>query len=204
MFKILPTLSVLALASAGAAQAQDFVSAGTELSVREEATVPFLLPNGPEVPIALSVTEIEAGAIADLENFEIPADLNDAHPYYVRFTYTNVGEEDLSNHQVAGFVAFDADGGELMPSMTMGGSEPFTTCQNRAPAELAGGASHEGCVLFLVPDDGELASVGYRGNYRYEEGKDTEANFPIYYNPVIWTAGQAGTKTKGIVVAPPR
>ncbi|QQR40155.1 hypothetical protein [Devosia rhizoryzae] len=202
MFKILSTLSILTLATAGTVQAQEFVAAGTELSAGQEATVPFLIPNGPEVPIALTITEIEPGDIADLGNFEIPSGYKDARPYYVRFTYTNEGDEDLSNYQVAGFVAFDADGTELMPSMTMGGSEPFTACQNTAPAELANGQSHEGCVLFLVPAEGELASVGYRGNYRFEEGKDTEADFPIYYDPVLWTAGETSTKTKGTVVAP--
>ncbi|WP_152662520.1 hypothetical protein [Devosia soli] len=202
MFKIISTLSILALASAGTVQAQDFVAAGTTLSAGEKATVPFLIPNGPEVPIELTVSAIEAGDISDLSNFDIPADFEDARPYYVRFSYTNLGQEDLSNYQVAGFVAFDADGTEIMPSTTMGGSEPFTACQNTAPATLAEGASHEGCLLFLVPDDGEIASVGYRGNYRFEEGKDTEADFPIYYDPVLWTSGEAAPKTKGTLVAP--
>jgi hypothetical protein len=91
VFKILPTLSIFAIISASVVQAQEYVAAGTELSVGEEATVPFLLPNGPEVPIALTVTDIEVGNIADLSNFDIPADLQEAQPYYVRFTYTNQG-----------------------------------------------------------------------------------------------------------------
>jgi hypothetical protein len=202
VFKILPILPLLAFASAGVAYAQDFVAPGTALAVGKEASVPFLIPNGPEVPIALTVTEIEAGDIADLGNFESPAGFDDARPYYVRFTYANAGAEDLANYQVAGFVGFDAEGAEIMPSMTMGGSEPFTACQNIAPSALAEGESAEGCVLFLVPDDGELVSVGYRGNYRYEEGKNTEADFPIYYDPVLWTAGEASTKSKGAVIAP--
>lgn len=202
MFKIVSTLSILTLASADAVQAQDFIAAGTTLAVGEEANVPFLIPNGPEVPIGLTVREIEGGDIADLANFDIPADLVDARPYYVRFSYTNLGQEDLSNYQVAGFVAIDADGTEIMPSTTLGGSEPFATCQNTAPATLKEGESHEGCLLFLVPDDGELASVGYRGNYRFEEGKDTEADFPIYYNPVLWRVDDVAAKTKGALVAP--
>lgn len=202
MFKILPTLSIVAFVSAGAVQAQDYVAAGTEFDVGEEATVPFLLPNGPEVPIALTITAIEAGDIADLSNFDIPADLENAKPYYVRFTYSNEGTEDLAGYQVAGFVAMDEDGSELMPSMTMGGSQSFAACQNPAPAELPQGSRQDGCILFLVPEDSELASVGYRGNYRYEEGKDTEADFPIYYDPVLWSADAASTKTKGVVVSP--
>ncbi|WP_156352068.1 hypothetical protein [Devosia sp. Leaf64] len=202
MFRILPTLSIFALISASAVQAQQFVAAGSTLSVGDEATVPFLLPNGPEVPITLTVTDIEAGNIADLSNFDVPAELNDATPYYVRFSYTNEGDDDLGGYQVAGFVGLDADRSELMPSTTMGGSEPFTACLNPAPSTLTEGASHEGCVLFLVPKDSELVSVGYRGNYRYEEGKDTEANFPIYYNPVLWSSEDAPSKSKGTVVTP--
>jgi len=202
VFKVLSSLSILAIVSAGAVEAQDFVSPGTTLNAGEEASVPFLIPNGPEVPIALSVSAIEPGDIFDLSNFDIPADLKDARPYYMRFSYTNRSDEDLANYQVAGFVALDADGAEIMPSTTLGGSEPFAACQNTAPASMAKGESHEGCVLFLVPNNGELASVGYRGNYRFEEGKDTKAEFPIYYDPVLWRTGEAASKTKGTLVAP--
>jgi len=204
LFKI-TTIAVLLTASTSlGVVAQDFAEPGTTLSAGETATVPFLVPNGPEVPVALTVTEIEAGTIADLEGFEVPAELADATPYYVRFDYENLGDEDLSNYELSGFVAMGDGVESMMPSITMGGATPFTECQNTPPAEMAKGDSASGCVMFLLPEGSELTGVGYRGNYRYEEGVDTEEAFPIYYNPVVWSADEAktSTKAKGVVVAP--
>jgi hypothetical protein len=201
LFKFTPFAAVFTLLAVPAATAQTFVDAGTELEVGEEATVPFLIPEGPEVPVALTVTAIEQGDMADLADFELPAGLEDATPYYVRFSYTNMGEEDLANHQLAGFVGIDESGEAVMPSMTMGGSEPFSLCQNPAPAEMGNGVSQDGCLMFLI--EGDLTAAGYRGNYRYEQGKNTEKDFPIYYDPVLWTAGDAAeTPAKGQVIAP--
>lgn len=202
MFKIMMLAAVFSASTALATSAQEFADPGTELSPGETATVPFLVPNGPEVPVALTVTEIEEGDIADLDGFELPADYEGATPYYVRFDYENQGDEDLSSYELSGFVAL-SDGGEaLMPSITMGGATPFEQCQNPPPAQMAKGDTHDGCILFLLPEGAELNGVGYRGNYRYEEGVDTEATFPIYYDPIVWTADVAEPKTKGQVIAP--
>lgn len=197
-------LSLLAL-SAGllattGALAQDFVAAGTELEPGQAAIVPHLVPEGPQVPIELTITAIEEGDVADLADFEMPPELEGSRPYYVRFDYTNLGEEDLANQQIGGFVGIDGNGEAFMPSFTMGGESPFSACSAAPPRALATDANHEGCVMFLIDADTELASVGYRGNYRYEEGKDTEADFPIYYDPVLWTAEAA--PAKGKVIAP--
>ena len=204
---MLKTTSIAALfvvISSPAVLAQDYQAPGDALEPGETATVPFLLPNGPEVPIAVTVTEIETGDIADLEGFELPAEYADATPYYARYEAENLGDEDLANYEISGFVGIGADGASINPSITLGGATPFETCLNPAPAAMAKGDTHSGCVLFLLPEGSELSGVGYRGNYRYEEGVDTEEAFPIYYNPVVWSQSETATstKSKGVVVAP--
>ncbi len=197
-------LASAAMFAAPAAYAQAFQDAGSELKLGESATVPHLVPNGPQVPIELTVTAIEEGSADDLSGFDIPADLQDARPVYVRYEYTNRSEEDLANQQIGAFVAIDDRDQTHAPALAMNGpGTNFDQCRANVPGQLGPGESAEGCVMFMLHEDGAIEAAAYRGGYRHETGKDTQADYPIYYNPVRWTADDrqdAGRTTGGVIV----
>lgn len=201
MKTIIASAAFVAIASIPAA-AQDFAEAGSELRLGEAAIVPHLVPNGPEVPIELTITAVEEGSKEDLAGFQIPADLADARPVYVRYTYTNRGEEDLSNQQIGAFVAVDDRDQAHAPALAMAGG--FDKCVAGVPGEMQAGDSAEGCVMFMLHEDGEIAAAAYRGHYRHEEGRDAQADYPIYYNPVRWVVADvqdtAAPPSGGVVV----
>ncbi|WP_279479378.1 hypothetical protein [Aureimonas sp. SK2] len=177
------------------ALAETYQKAGSELRTGEAATVPHLVPKGPEVPIELRVTAIEEGSMEDLQGFEIPANLRDARPVYVRYEYTNLSDEDLSAQQVGAFVAIDDRDQEHAPALAMSGGT-FTKCTAPSARDLTKGKSADGCLMFMIHENGRLAAVAYKGHYRSEGSSNTQADYPIYYNPVKWTAS-ASTDASG-------
>jgi hypothetical protein len=193
--------AALAAVVAFPAMAQEaYVDAGSELALGEAARVPHLVPNGPEVPIELTITAIENGSMDDLAGFQIPADLQNARPVYVRYEYENASDEDLSNQQIGAFVAIDDRDQAHAPALAMAGG--FDKCTANVPGDLQPGQSAEGCVMFMLHEDGQIAAAAYRGHYRDESGTDTQAKYPIYYNPVKWTVAEAGEAqpSGGVVV----
>ncbi len=184
------------------ALAEDYVKAGSELRAGEPATVPHLVPKGPEVPIELTITAIEDGSKEDLAGFDIPENLRNARPVYVRYEYKNLSDEDLSAQQIGAFVGIDDRDQTHAPALAMSGGS-FTKCTAPATAGLTKGKSAEGCVLFMIHENGRLAAAAYRGHYRSEGSSDTQADYPIYYNPVRWTAAEpasAPTGARGVIV----
>lgn len=198
------TLVSAAMFAAPAAFAQEFQEAGSELKLGESATVPHLVPNGPQVPIELTVTAIEEGSMDDLAGFDIPADLRNARPVYVRYEYTNRSDEDLANQQIGAFVAIDDRDQTHSPALAMNSATTdFTQCRADVPRQLGPGESAEGCVMFMLHEDGAIEAAAYQGSYRHETGKDTQADYPIYYDPIRWTADaqqDAGSGTGGTIV----
>jgi hypothetical protein len=185
MKPLLIATTLVALATLPAL-AEDYQKAGSELTVGDAATVPHLVPKGPEVPIALTVTAIEEGSTDDLKGFEIPADLRNARPIYVRYAYTNLSDEDLSAQQIGAFVGIDDRDQAQAPALAMSGGT-FTKCTTKPATGLTRGKSAEGCVMFMIHENGRLAAAAYQGHYRSEGSADTKVDFPIYYNPVKWT-----------------
>ncbi len=194
--------ATLVALSAAPALAETYAKAGSELRAGEAATVPHLVPKGPEVPIELKVTAIEEGSKSDLAGFEIPADLRNARPYYVRYEYTNLSDEDLSAQQIGAFVGIDDRDQEQAPALAMSGGR-FTKCTTPPAKGLTKGQSGKGCVMFMIHENGRLAAAAYKGHYRSEGSANTQADYPIYYNPVKWTPAAseaAPTGSKGVVV----
>jgi hypothetical protein len=182
--------ATFAILGAIPAAAEDYAKPGSELTVGQTATVPHLVPKGPEVPIELTITAIEEGSKADLQGFRIPAELADARPVYVRYEYTNASDENLSAQQIGSFVVVDALDRTHNPVAAMSGGS-FARCATPAAAGLSKGKSAQGCALFMIPADHEIRSAAYRGHYRDGAGTDTRKAFPIYYDPVRWVAADA-------------
>lgn len=191
MHKILLSAAALGCTalSAIAQDAPAYVAPGTELKVGESAVVPFLIPNGPEVPIELTITEIEKGTRDDLEGFAIPPEMAEYRPIFVRYAYTNLSDEDLSHMAVGSFVGVDDRNQEQMSVNTRGAR--FDKCRADVARDVTRGKSGEGCMIYMIHENGDLKAAAYKGHYRHETGKDTRADFPIYYNPVRWVPADA-------------
>jgi hypothetical protein len=148
------------------------------------------------VPIGLRITAIEEGSPNDLKGFEIPAGLANARPIYVRYEYTNLSDADLSAQSIGAFVAIDDRDQAHAPVSAMSGGT-FTTCATPAPKALPRGKTGQGCLLFMIHANGRLTAAAYKGHYRSEGGGNPQASYPIYYNPVRWTASQSATVPSG-------
>ncbi len=205
LIKIAAAVSAV-LAVSAAAHAQDFAKPGAQLAIGEKAVVPHLIPNGADVPIEFAVTSVEEGSVSDLQGFQIPPQLKDARPVYVRYTYKNLGTQDISHQQVGAIVAIDDRNQEHAASMTLSnpsGGASFNKCLPGSAQGITQGVSHDGCVMFMIHNTGNIQAVAYKGGYRHSPGSDTRADYPIYYNPVRWTgAASSGSPTAGRVVGP--
>lgn len=181
------------------ALAESYQRAGSELPVGEAAVVPHLVPKGPEVPIRLRVTSIEEGTADDLRGFDIPRNLANARPIYVRYEYTNLSDEDLSAQLIGAFVGIDDRDQAHAPALAMSAGS-FTKCTTPPAKGLTNGASGRGCLLFMIHENGSLKAAAYRGHYR-SEGGNPQVRYPIYYNPVKWTMdGSASARRRGVIV----
>lgn len=202
MIRLPVVVATITLFGALPALAQSYEKAGAQMNVGDTATVPHLVPKGPEVPIELTITAIEEGSKDDIKGFEIPADLQNARPIYVQYEYKNLSDQDLSAQQIGAFVGIDDRDQAHAPALAMSGGS-FTKCTTPPARNLTKGQSGEGCVLFMIHENGRLAAVGYKGHYRDEAGRDTKAAFPIYYDPVTWQAASAAAApsgSKGVIV----
>lgn len=169
--------------------AQDLTPAGTELPVGETAVVQYLIPNGPIANIEFSVNSITQGTREQIANFNVPPELADALPTFVTYSYTNISEEDLSHQRVSAIIAIDDRGQEQNPISVHGGQGQFGDVEcatNDSPRSMGPGETHEGCLMFMVHENGHIAAVAYKGRYRQEAGSDPRAEFPVYYDPIRW------------------
>jgi hypothetical protein len=176
--------------------ADTYARAGSELRMGEAATVPHLVPKGPEVPIELRVTAIEEGSADDLKGFSIPRNLANARPIYVRYEYRNLSDENLSAQQIGAFVAIDDRDQSHAPVTALSGGT-FTKCTTPPAKDLTRGRAGQGCLVFMIHESGRLKSAAYRGHYRSEGGGNAQAKYPIYYNPVRWSAAEAAAPPAG-------
>ncbi|TXN06660.1 hypothetical protein FV222_04910 [Methylobacterium sp. WL103] len=176
--------------------AESYQKAGSELQIGETATVPHLVPKGPEVPIELRITAIEEGSANDLKGFEIPVNLKNARPIYVRYEYKNLSDADLSAQSIGAFVAIDDRDQAHAPVSTLSGGT-FTTCATPTAKALTQGKTGQGCLLFMIHANGRLKAAAYKGHYRSEGGANPQVSYPIYYNPVRWTASKSATVPSG-------
>ncbi|KQT89273.1 hypothetical protein ASG49_15940 [Marmoricola sp. Leaf446] len=139
--------------------------AGTELAFGETATVAYE-PNTTKASVLeLTVAEVQAGRIADLAAFQLDAATKRSTPYYVTVRVENVGTGDLGGAAVPLFAVDGAD--------TLIQPSSFTSDFDRCPSEplpekFGEGARTTGCLVYLVPDRGELTAVSFRPLQTFE------------------------------------
>lgn len=190
----------IAVLTAVPALAQDLASPGTEVKVGEAVAVPYSVPKGPEVPVEIMVTEVEKGALADLEGYDIPADLKDYIPYYVRYKWTNLSDEDLSHNSLSGVYVIDDRNQQQSNALAKG--QPLEKCRSGGTArDMKKGVSAEGCEIYMIHKDGALKTVIYKGT----NPDDKPAVKAIYADPIRWivegaTASDAADTAQGKIV----
>lgn len=171
--------------------AQDLTPAGTELALGETAVVQHIIPDGPIVNIEFTVNSITQGSREQIANFNVPPELADALPTFVTYSYTNISDEDISGQSIGAIVAIDDRGQEQNSILVRGGQGTFGDVEcatNASPQGMTPGETHEGCLLFMVHENGHIDAVAFKGSYRHETGRDMRAEFPVYYDPIRWLA----------------
>ena len=101
--------------------------------------------------------------------------MQEARPYFVTVTLTNVGESDLAGQAVPLYLRDEL--ARLGAPWTLGGD--FTACQSGPlPSPFEGGASAEMCLVYLVPDGARIEDMVF---------EPTEG-----YDPITWTGDVGG------------
>lgn len=138
----------------------ELTSQGTSLAVGDAATLAWEPRQDTVGVIEVSVDRLERATFKnDFAGFKITDENRTTSPYFVRATITNVGETDLSGRQVPLYVV---DGeNRLIVHSTFG--SVFRPCEQADfPKKFGPGATGEFCLVYLVPDRGDLTAVSFR------------------------------------------
>jgi hypothetical protein len=155
-------LTALALSLTACGGADD---GGSSLAVGEEAVVEHTengKPTGPRTTLGITVLAVRKGTQAELEQagFSLDPEEKTANPYYVDTRFENQGQQAMP---LPLFVSLEDGDGNSVSSTTiinLGGA-PFEKCPQSDEEELAPGATHESCLLFLVPEGTEPSRVSF-------------------------------------------
>ena len=133
---------------------------GSELEVKDDATVAWRPRQDVEGVLGLSIVRIEKTSVAKaLKGFQLSDQVRDSTPYFVRAVVSNDGESDLGG-RVVPLYAIDSSGRLIEPTGVDNGFEP---CPDGAlPAIFAPGDTTRSCLIFLVPSGAALESVMFR------------------------------------------
>ena len=139
--------------------------AGTTLDLGEAATVAYEPNTSKSSVLELTVQKLQTGRIADLSAFQLDAATRKSTPYYVTMRVENVGTGDLGGAAVPLFAVDGADS-LIQPSS-------FTSAFDRCPStplpeKFGEGAKTTGCLVYLLPDGGELTAVSFRPLQTFE------------------------------------
>lgn len=132
---------------------------GTQLGFGETATVVHEPTQNRGSVLALTVTKVQQARLADLSDFTLDERAQASTPYYVEVSVENVGEGDLGRAPVP-LWAVDGDGRLVQAS---GFTADFEPCPSGPlPEPFGPGESVDTCLVYLLPDRGDLEAVSYR------------------------------------------
>jgi hypothetical protein len=142
---------------------------GSSLQVGETATVAYEVRQGVVGVLDVTVTRLEKTSFAEsFVGWDLPEETRTAKPYFVRASVLNRGETDLGEVRLQPLYVLDAT--DTLVESTLFGST-FKPCHPDAfPAPFPPGASVDLCLVYLVPDKGDLVSASFR---------PTETDIPI-------------------------
>lgn len=171
------------------ANAAEFAPAGAQLAVGDAAVLPVRIPYGPQVPVRVTVTAIDAGTLADFEGYKLPPAATEMKPYYVRYTVTALGNGNLSGLGIGYTLAVD-DRNQLHTSSLAQSNftgKTFDRCRDSTFKNgAAEGSNYEGCRIFMLHKDGAIKAFAFK-----------EFETPYANAPVLWMAGTSSKPAAG-------
>ncbi|WP_126638858.1 hypothetical protein [Embleya hyalina] len=134
--------------------------AGTRLKLGESAVVEVTSGTKKGL-VRIKPITIEKGSIQDLvqSGFTLKEEQKSAVPYYVRVSYTNVSDSDLSyTGPEAALQAVDDHKQRTSPAILFGKLEK---CPTSTFAAFTKNVAHEDCRTFLLPASTSLDAIAY-------------------------------------------
>lgn len=134
---------------------------GTELSLRQPAVVAWEPRQEVVGVLELTVTRLEQTSFAEsFQGWQLDQATRRSTPYFVHATAANVGETDVGGRDVP-LYAVAADETLVQASSFQ---TTFDPCPGNGvfPKRFSPGDSTDLCLVYLVPDGGELTAVSFR------------------------------------------
>ncbi|WP_371676386.1 hypothetical protein [Streptomyces sp. NBC_01276] len=147
---------------APAAGAKGAAKPGQQYKIGEAAEFPFT-SGKTSGQIALTVTNIEQGQLADLDAMKLGDKVKGKVPYYIHYTVKNTGTTDLSFTSVSHIKGLLGDGSEAQDLYVIG---KFAKCEDSSmPKGFTNGQTQTACVVALAPSaDTKVSGAKYWGD----------------------------------------
>lgn len=137
---------------------------GADLAFGKKAVVAYETTDNRSTVLELSVTAVRQGSIADLSAYTLDDRVRASVPYYAQVTVTNVGRGDIGNTAIPLF-GISKDNTLLQAS---GFTNTFAPCPSKPlPQSFAPADTVHACLVFLVPNHGQLTGVSYRPQQKF-------------------------------------
>ena len=145
---------------------------GSDLAVGDSAVVAWEPRQELVGVLDVTVTRLELTSFEEsFQGWQLDADARKTTPYFVRVTVANVGESDVGGRDVP-LYAVDGSDNLIQASRFQTKFEPCPG--NRVFPETFGpGATKDVCLVYLMPDRGELTAVSFRPSQDFD--------------PITWT-----------------
>ena len=148
---------------------------GTALGYGDSATLVWQPTTDLTGVLDLTVQGVQERRASVFDGWLADDTMQEARPYFVSVTLTNVGDSDLAGQAVPLYLRDDRD--RLGAPWTLGGD--FTPCQSGPlPSPFVAGASAEMCLVYLAPDGARIEDMVF---------EPTEG-----YDPITWTGDVSG------------
>lgn len=141
----------------------DLTAPGTDLKFGEKAVVAYEPNDKRNSVLELTVTGARRGDIADLASYTMDAETKKSAPYYVDVTVTNVGRGDVGRTAIPLLGMYDD-----FLLQAWGFTNTFKPCPSRPlPQSFAPADTTKACLMFLVPNGGELEGLSFRPSQKF-------------------------------------
>jgi len=147
----------------------ELTTQGTELGLGEDATVAYEPRQGEVGALDITVTRLDKASFKMFSGWKLSKETKSTQPYFVHAKIRNVGSTNLGDRRPP-LYAVDGDN-KLIESSTF--ASTFQPCPSaNFPKKFKTGDTVSSCLVFLVPDRGDLDAVSFR---------PTED-----FNPITW------------------
>jgi hypothetical protein len=135
-------------------------AAGTELPLGEPATVAWRVGADRQAVVDLTVVGVQPAPLELFDGWLLNGVADEVAPYFVTYTAENVGDDDLGAAAMPLFLGYGGDGALVAAS---GFAATFEPCPSTPlPTPFGPGATTEGCLVYLAPNDQPVAAVAFQ------------------------------------------